>query len=500
MSLFLITNSSICIAKEKKCYSDLSEVMSCFVNYEDAAYNYKISDMVEKNNYIIRTYILESQKWPIYPNEHIPTTIWKHKLVIYTPKEIEFTKALFYVSGGYSSSVEGKEEFSPSKESLDFVNIALNNKAPVVVLEDVPNQFLFIDSLPKKEDQILAYTYKMVMQDPMENAYLAGHLPMVKSIVKAMDAVEDIFSKDGVPLKEFVLVGASKRGWAAWLAAIEDSRVSALIPVVIDILNVGKNINHICNSYIDHCPPALRDYKNENVLDDLYSAKFKDLMKIDDPFSYVDIAKYSKQFSIPKYIINTSGDDFYAPDSSKFYFSSLKGENYIRYLPNAMHYLAGNPISNYLNNMKHLNEAVNNFFYFHINNVSLPDIKWKFSANELIIDSSLVPIKVKLWTANNLQERDFRFLNSYSKIHLGLKTAWIYLEKYMPFSLDICDTCYKEQLIDYDCAHQDSFHIDIRLPKDNDGWQASFAELFYNIEGREFIVTTEVNISPDTYP
>lgn len=501
MSLFILSNSSVCVANEERCYKSLSEVMSCFVKYDDGAYKYEILEHKKELKYSVRTYILDSQVWPIYPNKHIPSTTWKHKLIIYTPNEIKHNQALFYVSGGYSSNIEGKSNFSPSKESLDFVNIALTNKAPVVVLEDVPNQYIFIDSLPKKEDQIMAFTYKIVMQDAMNNAYLAGHLPMVKSIIKAMDAAEDIFAKDNIKLDGFVMAGASKRGWAAWLAAIEDSRVSALIPVVIDILNVKKNINHICDSYKIGCPPALRDYKNEGVLEDINSAAFIDLMKIEDPLSYIDLPKYAKGFSIPKYIINTSGDDFYVPDSSKFYFTSLKGnDNYIRYLPHAMHYLAGNAISNYLNNMKLLNEAVNNFFYFHLNNIPLPKISWKYSANKLSIDSSFIPSEIKLWTAKNSEERDFRFLSSYSKFHLGVKAAWTYIEKYMPFSLKICDNCYQEQQVSFYCEPNNACHIEVDLPKNDEGWQASFAELFYNINGREFIVTTEVNISPDTYP
>ena len=46
----------------------------------------------------------------------------------------------------------------------------------------------------RKEDQVLAYTYKKVMESPLQNAYLAGHLPMAKSVIKAMDAVQEILT------------------------------------------------------------------------------------------------------------------------------------------------------------------------------------------------------------------------------------------------------------------------------------------------------------------
>ena len=40
---------------------------------------------------------------------------------------------------------------------------------------------------------------------------------------------------------------------------------------------------------------------------------------------------------MPKYIINGSGDQFFCPDSSQFYFNDLKGEKHLRYVPNVDH-------------------------------------------------------------------------------------------------------------------------------------------------------------------
>ena len=495
MSLILFNNTAYCAPA---CYSNLSEVMRCFVKHEDGAYKYQLFNQQDSANLSIKTYILDSQKWPIEPEAYIPTTTWRHKMVVYVPKEVTHNQAMLYVSSGYSTNIEGKAEFINPKEALDFANIAIANKAPVVVLEDVPNQYLFIDSALKKEDQILAFTYKKVMENPMKNAYLAGHLPMVKSVIKAMDASQEILAEHNIT--DFVMVGISKRGWTTWLAGLEDERVSAIIPVVADILNVQKNINHICDSYKDSCPPALKDYKAEGIIHSIKSSAFAELMQIEDPFSYLNLPQYQKQASIPKYIINTSGDDFYAPDSSKFYFQHLAGKNHIRYIPHAMHYFAGNPISDHLNNMKLLNDAVSNYFYFHINEVKLPEISWDASSGQISIDSSIRPEKVKLWTAHNEEERNFRFLGSYHWLNTGKKIAWIYASKYLPISISLCDTCYEEQEVSYNCEANDPCHIDVDLPSTKKGWHASFVELHYNLSGKEFVVTTEIDISPNTYP
>ena len=40
-------------------------------------------------------------------------------------------------------------------------------------------------------------------------------------------------------------------------------------------------------------------------------------------------------------MINSAGDQYFLPDSSKFYFDALEGEKYLRYVPNADHSLKG---------------------------------------------------------------------------------------------------------------------------------------------------------------
>src|SRR5258705_13377632 len=60
---------------------------------------------------------------------------------------------------------------------------------------------------------------------------------------------------------------------------------------------------------------------------------YRELMKIDEPYEYRD------RLTISKMIINSSGDQFFLPDSSQFYFDGLKGEKHLRYVPNTSHNL-----------------------------------------------------------------------------------------------------------------------------------------------------------------
>ena len=45
-------------------------------------------------------------------------------------------------------------------------------------------------------------------------------------------------------------------------------------------------------------------------------------MRIEDPFNY------RSRLTMPKFIINAGGDQFFVPDSSQFYFNELSGTKY----------------------------------------------------------------------------------------------------------------------------------------------------------------------------
>ena len=92
MSIFLISNATQCLALEQACYSNLNEVMKCFIQYEDGAYKYKLQSQKDTDNLSIKTYILDSQKWPIEADNDIATTTWRHKLVVYIPKLVHIIR------------------------------------------------------------------------------------------------------------------------------------------------------------------------------------------------------------------------------------------------------------------------------------------------------------------------------------------------------------------------------------------------------------------------
>jgi len=427
-----------------------------------------------------------SQRWPIHEDSTIPSTKWAHKLFLYIPDNIKYRQALLYVNGGLIYNKDGNIDWKYSYEKLNFTNIAYVNSAIVADLQHVPNQYLMINGTPKAEDVFIAYTYKRFIET--NNPYILGHLPMAKSIIRAMDAIE-LLSCDRVDLNGFVLVGASKRGWAVWLAAIEDARVKAIIPIVSDLLNTQKVMMHICNEVYKACPPSFDPYKAEGIDKLIGSSDFNRIMQIEDPLQYISDAKYKVRMQkLDKYIINASGDDFFVPDSSHFYFDQLPGRKHIRYLPNAMHSLTGNSISDALGNDKKVEEGIDNYFHYVLNSTSLPGIEYKFDNNSWFIKTTYVPEEVILWSHNNWYERDFRCLSSYSMFHLMIKRGFSF------FRSDLCDRHYDPRNIEFSCANGELCEIKAYSPECSQGWQASFVEMHYNIDGREFVISTEVDI------
>ncbi|SUI47279.1 PhoPQ-regulated protein [Salmonella enterica subsp. indica] len=59
-------------------------------------------------------------------------------------------------------------------------------------------------------------------------------------------------------------------------------------------------------------------------------------MTLEDPLTYLN-TDIGDRLKIDKYIINASGDDFYVPDNSHFYYDQLLGSKSLRVVPNSSH-------------------------------------------------------------------------------------------------------------------------------------------------------------------
>ena len=81
---------------------------------------------------------------------------------------------------------------------------------------------------------------------------------MTKAAVRAMDTITEFLTSPTAPQEiqdlnsnpsQFIVAGASKRGWITWVVASVDPRIMAIVPVVFDELNSKKNLHHHFRAY-----------------------------------------------------------------------------------------------------------------------------------------------------------------------------------------------------------------------------------------------------------
>ena len=339
---------------------------------------------------------LTSQTWREGQSEQVNHGIWQHRLTLYFPESRSNKPCLLMINGGYRH--DPAMEATPSSQ-IDGAYLCQLTNAPVAILKDVPNQPLcFASGKPRNEDDLVAWSWQQFLADPQAHRFYPLQWPMVKSVVKAMDAITEFTDSESSPTEAFILSGASKRGWTSWLTAATDFRVAAVIPIVIDVLNVRANIHHHHNVY-NGWASAISDYSDpdHNVLESLDTEAMQALLQQVDPLSYMD------QLQLPKYIINASSDEFFPPDSARFYYQQLPAPKWLRYLPNSSHYIGRET------NVNTTDLMASAFGAFSSEQSLLPDMAWQ------ILDSGGVELKVsqkpdqaRVWLCHNPKQRDFR--------------------------------------------------------------------------------------------
>lgn len=202
--------------------------------------------------------------------------------------------------------------------------------------------------MKRSEDEIVAYTWKQYVDNPTRPDWVA-YLPMVKAAVSAMNTVQQWAEKnlvreykreeDGMKgmkegnegkmkgvvrerqsgddkymsnnnnnnsidvkslnIAKFVVTGMSKRGATTWLTGAYDSllplekrKVAAIIPIVFDILNIEKNMQHMYQS-LNGWTWQFNDYWVNNITvligDQDKKHTLQRLANVVDPYEYYNI-------------------------------------------------------------------------------------------------------------------------------------------------------------------------------------------------------------------
>ncbi len=359
-----------------------------YVKAPDSSFQWKLDGKTKVSGVSVSQLDMTSQTWRTAAEVDKP--VWKHWVQVYQPDQLKSRDtALLFISGGNNS---GRK---PNVDAM-LLNVAKDAGITVAELRTVPSEPLTFagEKKSRNEDGIIAYTWRKFIEGGDEQWPL--RLPMTKASVRAMDAVTAFAaSKDGgeMKLNSFIVAGASKRGWTTWTTAAVDQRVIAIAPMVIDLLNIVPSFMHHFRAY-GFWAPAIQDYVDERIPEHFESKKFKELMKIEEPF------EYRSRLGMPKLIINSAGDDFFLPDSSQFYFGKLKGEKHLRYVPNTRHNLSPSDVP----------QTLTAFVDAVVAKRARPEFGWKVNDKDgaIALKAAAPPKEVKLWKITNAKTRDFR--------------------------------------------------------------------------------------------
>jgi PhoPQ-activated pathogenicity-related protein len=423
-----------------------------YVAASDPAYAWSVSKTLPSGDGVTATLIdLTSQRWL---EGEVEQPLWKHWLVVTTPAKVTSDVALLYIGGGRN------DRNPPAAPAPWQVEIARDTGTVVAELRMVPNQPVVFTGDPAKkprtEDDFIAYTWDHFLRTGDDR--WPARLPMTKSAVRAMDTLTAFAASSaggGHQVRRFVVSGASKRGWTSWATAAVDTRVVAIVPAVIDLLNVEPSFIHHYRAY-GHYSDAVDDYVQQGIMDWIGTPQFRALMKIEEPFEYRD------RLTMPKLLLNAAGDQFFLPDSSQFYFDQLRGESHLRYVPNTDHSLSKSDAL----------ETLSAFYASVVSNQPRPAFTWTFEKDGAItVVSKVRPEAVTLWQATNPDARDFR-LETIGPVYRSTTltpsgpNTWV-----------------------------------ARVPKPAKGWTAFFVELAFASGGRYPLkMTTAVRVLPETMP
>lgn len=363
---------------------------------------------------------------------------WKHRLQIFRPSKNEFPNFCVLLNTGGNGS--------PANTAMASL-LANKMGCTFAILFGIPNQPLYGG---KTEDALVVYTWMKFMETGDESWPL--HFPMAKACLKAIDTIQAVAAKDGWKAPgEYMVTGASKRGWTTWLTgASGDKRIKAIAPMVIDVLNVAAQTQYQKESY-GAFSEQIGDYTAVDIPSALKTPKGKRLLELEDPYSYRDI------LTLPKLIILGTNDRYWTQDALNLYWDGLKGEKWVTYTPNSGHGLE---------DRDHVFATMTAFARRIASKSKWPKMDWSYAeipggSTTLSLKSSMPVKSFRLYSCSSAT-KDFRDSKWTYETGTGADKAWS------------ASTAPLE-----------------------DRYLAVFGEAVYELEpGREFTLSTQIRIIP----
>jgi PhoPQ-activated pathogenicity-related protein len=359
----------------------------------DDSYRFEVVEKRQIGSSRVARLHMVSQKWKEMTWKHVVWVIVPNK-AIEKPQDPSSRSAILLVDGGGWRKEWGEDApplIQPRAEFQVLKGIAEATGSPAIVVSQVPFQPMLGDL---NEDALIAETFKRFIQGEGDDWPLL--MPMVRSAVRAMDTAQK-FAKDEHQLQidKFTITGASKRGWTTWLTSAVDSRIHALAPMVIDMLNMPVQMEHqkaTWGTYSDE----IGDYTELSLQKFMKTKQGESLIQIVDPYRYRD------RIDQPKLLIFGTNDRYWPLDACNNYWAELRGEKYLLYTPNQGH------------SIQDIARVAGSICALHKSRCGqgvLPKLDWKTDLKDGRIHLSMQcdtdPQETSIWIARS-DTRDFR--------------------------------------------------------------------------------------------
>ena len=356
----------------------LANALETYVRKPDASFAWKRTEQKKIKDLTLTHLEFISQTWRGH--------FWSHHLLVVRPTTVrQADVAMLFITGG---SYNAPDE----KETERFHEVAQRAGAVVAILNKVPNQPLYDG---RKEDALIAFTFDQYLKtgDPTWPLLF----PMVKSAVRAMDTLQSFARQEfDQKIERFVVSGESKRGWTSWLTGAVDTRVVAIAPMAIDMLNMKAQLDWTEKMY-GRQSDQISDYTDLNLHQKLDDPPMQTLRAWVDPYSY------RRSYTMPKLLLLGTNDPYWVVDSLRHYWSDLPEPKLVFQTPNAGHDLGGGHDAW---------QTLAAWFQMIADRQLLPKVEWQVrdgtdGAAGLMVRVDQPANKVRLWTAHSA-DRDFR--------------------------------------------------------------------------------------------
>lgn len=407
-----------------------STALADYVNKADTTYRWHVQEQRETEKGTYYYLQLASQRWQ--------SIRWQHPVAVFFPHGAASPKTVLLVL----RHLEQKEQ---DLKGLEV--IAQETGSPCAILYGVPNQPLFDG---RQEEELINFTFLEYLRTGEETWPLL--FPMVKSTVRAMDALQALSKQENKPVVEgFVVTGHSKRAHTAWLTAAVDTRVKGIMPVAFDLLNSPAQITHHYEVFGGLSSSA---QAGKGVLAQINSPRGQSLIKMIDAYGY------RQQLALPKLIVIGTNDDYSPTDALNLYWEGLPGPKWVLYLPNTDHVGA------------YFAPGVNATAFAFVRAVAsgkpLPRLQWHFGETaewiSLRIRTDSSAKKAHLWSASAASQ-DFRAVQWYEQ----------------PMKPDTKGT-----------QSETAFRAEVK--KTENTFTAVFGQIEYEQNGKKFVLSTQTQI------